>query len=213
MEIFQNRTHAGQLLADALLPYAKQPDVLVLALPRGGVAVAAEIAKKLRAELDLCLVRKLGAPGHEELAMGAIAYDGVNFIQVFNEDVISGYQVSPLQLQSVTEVEQAELLRRNALYRRDKAFPKIKGRTVILVDDGIATGATMRAAVQVIKQAEPKHLLVAVPVAEPSVCQEFTRLADEVVCLLQPSPLYGVGGWYEEFPQLTDEEVINLLHG
>lgn len=212
MQTFQTRAQAGQLLAEELIRYANQPQILVLALPRGGVAVAAEIAKQLHVAMDLCLVRKLGVPWHEELAMGAIAYDGAQFVQVLNDDIVQHYQITTDILQTVLQAEQAELLRRNQVYRQGLAFPHLKDRHIILVDDGIATGATMRAAVKVIKQAQPVKLTIAVPVAEPSICEEFAAIVDEVICLLQPEPLLGVGSWYEHFPQLTDHEVIELLN-
>ncbi len=211
MQRFSDRTQAGQLLADALAHYADQPNVLVLALPRGGVAVAKPIAQQLQAPLDLCLVRKLGVPGHEELALGAIAYDGDEFVQVVNPQIIQSCQISQETIQHIMQDEQAELLRRNSVYRQGRPLPNIRDKTIIIVDDGIATGATMRAAVSAIKHAAPKRLIIAVPVAEQSVCEEFAALVDEVVCILQPDMLYGVGFWYEQFPQLTDAEVIELL--
>jgi putative phosphoribosyl transferase len=205
---FLDRRDAGRQLASRLAAYADRPDVLVLALPRGGVPVAYEVARALHVPLDVVLVRKLGVPGHEELAMGAVASGGV---RVLDPGVIRVARVTPAEVDAVTETEQRELARRSAEYRGDRPFPVIKGRTVILVDDGLATGATMRAAVMALRQEQPAHLVVAAPVAPPQTCEEFREIADDVVCAVTPDPFYAVGLWYEDFGQTTDEEVRELL--
>jgi len=205
---FQNRTEAGQQLATRLKPYANRPDVLVLGLPRGGVPVAYEVAKTLNAPLDLCLVRKLGVPGHKELAMGAIASGGV---RVLNYDVISWLGISGTTIDAVAARELQELQRRDRVYRGDRPVPNIRDRIVILVDDGIATGSTMRAAISVLKPQQPASLIVAVPVAPPETCDVIRAEVDEVVCLMIPEMFYAIGLWYEDFSQTTDEEVRDLL--
>ena len=205
---FHDRKEAGQLLAQRLLHYANRPDVLVLGLPRGGVPVAYEVAQALHAPLDVMLVRKLGVPGQEELAMGAIASGGR---RVLNAEVVQGLGIPPRVLEAVTAREQRELARRERLYRGDRPGFDVRGRTVILVDDGLATGATMRAAIAALRQQQPARVVVAVPVAPPSVCQELRAVADEVVCLLTPEPFFGVGAWYDDFSPTTDEEVSRLL--
>jgi putative phosphoribosyl transferase len=205
---FQNRTQAGKALAARLNSYANRPDVLVLGLPRGGVPVAYEVAKALHAPLDICLVRKLGVPGHKELAMGAIASDGV---RVLNYDVISWLGISSTTIDTVAARELKELQRRDRAYRGDRLQPEIRDRTVILVDDGIATGSTMRAAISVLKPQHPAQLIVAVPVAPPETCDVFRTEVDEVVCLMTPEAFYAIGLWYEDFSQTTDEEVRELL--
>ena len=206
---FRDRTVAGQLLAGKLLPYAGRRDVLVLALPRGGVPVAFEVAEALDAPLDVFLVRKLGLPGQEELAMGAIATGGV---RVLNEDVVSASGVSGEVVARVAALEQEELERRERLYRGSRPPAEVAGRTVILVDDGLATGATMRAAVTALKQRRPARIIVAVPVAARQTCDEFTRSGDALcVCAVTPVPFDGVGRWYGDFSQTTDEEVCALL--
>jgi putative phosphoribosyl transferase len=205
---YRNRREAGQVLARRLMKYANRQDVLVLALPRGGVPVAYEVAKALHAPLDVFLVRKLGVPGHEELAMGAIATGG---IRVLNENVIRSLGISNEQIERATEEEQHELERREHLYRDDRPAPDVRGRMVILIDDGLATGATMRAAVRALRQQQPAHIVVAVPVAAPVVCEEFRAEADDVVCAKTPEPFYGVGYWYEDFAQTSDQEVHDLL--
>lgn len=205
---FRDRAEAGRFLATKLSAYAHRPDVIVLALPRGGVPVAFEVAEALRAPLDVFLVRKLGVPGYEELAMGAIATGGV---RVLNEDVIRSLKISSRDIDAVAEQEQRELERRERLYRGGRQAPDVRGRTVILVDDGLATGSSMYAAVRALRMQEPARIVVAVPVAPPSTCEELRREADEVVCAATPEPFYAVGLWYEDFSQVSDEEIRNLL--
>lgn len=208
--LIKDRVTAGQDLAQALLKYRRRAMVIVLALPRGGVPVAAEIADELQAPLDIIVVRKLGAPGQEELAMGAIASGGT---RVLNQDVITALGVDDTVIERVAAREQAELERRMRTYRNGRPWPSIKGRSVILVDDGIATGATMRAAISALRLQDPAQLIVAVPVAPPDVIADLGREADEVVCLATPSPFGAIGMWYSSFPQLSDEEVIRILSG
>ncbi len=205
---FRDRFDAGRYLAERLRAYADRPGVLVLALPRGGVPVGYEVARALHAPLDVFLVRKLGVPGHEELAMGAIAMGGV---RVLNEDVIQGLDIPPRIIDAVTAAEQQELQRRQRLYRDDRPLPLIQGHTVLLVDDGLATGATMQAAVAAVRAQTPAQIVVAVPVAAPPVCAAFEREVDVVVCAMTPDPFYAVGLWYEDFSPTTDEEVHDLL--
>lgn len=207
--LFQNRAEAGRLLAEQLQPrYANCPTLLVLALPRGGVPVAFEVAHALAAPLDVFLVRKLGVPGEEELAMGAIASGDV---RVLNEDVIRALGLSEEEIEGVTENERRELERRERVYRDNRPFPNLKKRTVLLVDDGLATGATMVAAVTAIRKHNPAVIIVGVPVAVPEVCQQFAALVDDIVCAMTPEPFYGVGHWYKDFSQTTDDEVRLLL--
>jgi putative phosphoribosyl transferase len=205
---FRNRTEAGQLLASKLGQYANRSDVLVLGLPRGGVPVAFEVAKALNAPLDICLVRKLGAPGYQETAMGAIASDGV---QVLNDDVLTWLRISEPTIEEVAMKELQELKRRDRVYRGNRPSPQISNRVVILVDDGLATGSTMRAAIASIKPQQPQRLVVAIPVAPPATCQELRTEVDEVVCLMTPKLFYAIGHWYENFTQTTDAEVCELL--
>ncbi len=205
---FRDRTDAGRKLARYLAHHADQPDVLVLALPRGGVPVAFAVAQALHAPLDVFLVRKLGVPGHEELAMGAIASNGV---RVLNEDVVRDLGLADEAIARVAAREEAELTRRERAYRDDRPPPEIAGRTVILVDDGLATGATMRAAVAALRQQRPARLVVAVPTAAPAVCDALRAEVDEVVCAITPEPFYAVGLWYEDFTPTTDDEVRALL--
>ncbi|MFN7949323.1 MAG: phosphoribosyltransferase [Blastocatellia bacterium] len=207
-ERFRNRTEAGRLLAQRLTAYARRPDVLVLALPRGGVPVAYEVAAALQAPLDVFLVRKLGVPGHEELAMGAIASGGV---RVLNQDVVQYLHIPADVIDAAAARQQQELERRERAYRDDRPAPEIKGRTVILIDDGLATGSTMRAAAQALKEQHPAAIVVAVPVAASQTCDEFRNEVDEVICALTPEPFYAVGLWYEDFTQTTDDEVRDLL--
>lgn len=208
LQKFRNRTEAGKLLAGQLTDYANRSDVLVLGLPRGGVPVAYEVAKELNAPLDVCLVRKLGVPGHKELAMGAIAAGGV---RVINENVIDWLRISPETINEVAAMEIRELDRRSHIYRGNRPLPKVKNHTIILVDDGIATGATIRAAISTLKKQKPRKLVVAVPVAGVSTCEELQAEVDEVVCILKPEDLYAIGLWYEDFQQTTDAEVCELL--
>jgi len=205
---FRDRREAGRALASELRDYANRPDVLVLALPRGGVPVAFEVARALHAPLDVFLVRKLGLPGHEELAMGAIASGGV---RVLNDDVVSALRLSPAEIDAVAAQEQRELERRERQYRDDRPPPDLRGRTVILVDDGLATGATMRAAVAALRRQGPARIVVAVPVGAAETCRDFGAEADEVVCARMPQPFYAVGLWYGDFSQTSDEEVRELL--
>ena len=206
---FHDRLQAGRLLAKKLKPiYGDRSDVLVLGLPRGGVPVAYEIAKVLHAPLDVCIVRKLGVPGHQELAMGAIATGG---IRVLNEDLVRSLRISPTAIAHVTEREQRELERRDRLYRGYRPVPDLRGRTAVVVDDGIATGSTLKAALSTIKQQQAKQIVVAVPVAPPDVCQELELEVDEAVCLLTPQWLNSISLWYEDFLPTTDEQVRNLL--
>ena len=206
--VFRDRADAGRALARRLGAYANRPDVLVLALPRGGVPVAYEVARALHASLDVFLVRKLGVPGQEELAMGAIASGGV---RVLNEDVVSVLQIPDEVIDSVAEAQWCELQRRERAYRDDRPLPLVHGRTVILIDDGLATGSTMRAAVAALRRRGPARIVVAVPVAAASTCEEFQDEVDELVCAQTPEPFYAVGSWYEDFTQTSDTEVHALL--
>jgi putative phosphoribosyl transferase len=205
---FLDRTEAGQLLATQLAAYANRPDVLVLALPRGGVPVAFEVARALHAPLDVIIVRKLGVPGEEELAMGAIASGGV---RVLNDDVVQMLALSEEVINKVAAHEQHEMERRERLYRGDRPAYDVHGRTVILVDDGIATGATMRAAVAAVRHQQPARIIIAVPVAASATCEEFVAEVDELVCVSRPEVFFAVGFWYEHFSQTSDEEVRRLL--
>jgi putative phosphoribosyl transferase len=207
-EPFVDRTEAGKLLAARLTEYADRRDTIVLALPRGGVPVAFEIARALSAPLDVFLVRKLGLPGQEELAMGAIATGGV---RVLNRDVVAYLAIPQRIIDKVARQEQQELERRERLYRGDRPAPELRGVTVILVDDGLATGSTMRAAIAALKKSEPGRIVVAVPVAPPSAVEELEKEVDEVVCVFTPEPFDGVGRWYQDFSQTTDQEVRSLL--
>ena len=205
---FQNRYEAGRLLAEKLKHYANNKNVIVLALPRGGVPVAYPIAQKLKAPMDLCLVKKLGVPSQEELAMGAIAMNGE---PVLNEEIIAQCGISHEDLQQIIMQKQHDILARNKLYRHNKPAPNVKNKIVIMIDDGIATGATMRAAIVTIKNQHPAKIIIAVPVAVKEVCDVLNHLVDEVICLYQPPDLMSVGYWYENFEQITDEEVIALM--
>lgn len=208
MKRFQNRTEAGRVLANILTRYANHPDVVVLGLPRGGVPVAFEIAQALQVLLDIFLVRKLGTPGQEELAMGAIASGGV---QVLNQDVIQGCNISEAALAQVAASEGQELERREHLYRGDRPAVDLRDRRVILVDDGLATGATMRAALLGVRQHQPKQVAIAVPVAADASFDLLSPDADAIFCVLTPDRFGSVGFWYEEFPQTSDQEVCDLL--
>jgi putative phosphoribosyl transferase len=205
---FKNRVHAGQYLAERLVQYAGVSDAVVLGLPRGGVVVAHEIAEKLALLLDIFLVRKLGVPGYEELAMGAIASGG---IRVMNEEVLRQIRISDSEIEAVSRREEMELKRREAAYRGNRPQLDVKGLTVILVDDGLATGSTMRAAVTALRRQKPGRIVIAVPTASPDVCNEFRAEVDEILCGITPAPFHAVGAWYEDFSQTTDEEVQQLL--
>jgi putative phosphoribosyl transferase len=205
---FRDRAHAGRVLARALLAYAGRDDVVVLALPRGGVPVAAELARALGAQLDVFVVRKLGLPGHEELAMGAVAPGGV---LVLDDRLVRGLGIPDEVLQETVEKELRELERREAAYRVGRPPLDLEGKTVILVDDGLATGATMRAAALALRKYKPARIVVAVPVASAETCDEFRADVDEIVCALTPSPFHAVGLWYDDFSQTSDEEVRELL--
>jgi predicted phosphoribosyltransferase len=195
-------------LAARLAAYARRPDVIVLALPRGGVPVAYEVANTLGAPLDVFLVRKLGMPGHEEFAIGAIASGGV---RILNEETLRDYGVTDQQVEAVVAAEQRELERREHRYRGDRPFPAVTGRTVILIDDGLATGSSMRAAVAALRQEHPARIAVAVPTAPAETCMELRAVVDDLICLMTPDPFYAVGLWYEDFSQTTDDEVRELL--
>jgi putative phosphoribosyl transferase len=205
---FHDRTEAGQLLAGKLMAYANRHDTIVLALPRGGVPVGFEIAKVLKAPLDVFLVRKLGLPWQEELAMGATATGG---IRVLNDDVIKAFAVKDEIIQAVAAKEEQELERRERLYRGDRPPVNVTGKIAILVDDGLATGSTMRAAVQALKLQSPARSIAAVPVAAVSICEELKHEVDEIVCAVTPEPFYAISQYYEDFSQTTDEEVNDLL--
>jgi putative phosphoribosyl transferase len=206
--IFRNRTEAGKHLATKLLNYKDRPDVLVLALPRGGVPVAFEVAQALRVPLDVFLVRKLGVPGHEELAMGAISTGGV---RVLNEDTVNYLRIPEHIIDAIAAEELKELERRELAYRGNLPEPDVKGKTVILIDDGLATGSTIRAAAQALRQQQPARIIVAVPVSAPETCNEYRIGVDEIICAVTPEPFLGVGMWYLDFSQTTDEEVRDLL--
>ena len=205
---FVDRRDAGEKLADKLKDYENRPDVLVLALPRGGVPVAYEVATALGAPLDVFLVRKLGVPGYEELAMGAIATGGVS---VLNEDVTMSIGLSDSAIKEVRDREQKELERREQLYRGTRSPLDVHGRTVILIDDGLATGSSMRAAIAALRKMSPAKIVVAVPVAAPETCEIIRNEVDEIVCALTPEPFLAVGAWYSDFSQTTDDEVRELL--
>ena len=206
--IYRDRTDAGRRLAERLGDYRGRGDVVVLALPRGGLPVAREVAEALGAPLDVIVVRKLGYPGQEELAMGAIASGGVRMI---NEDVVASLGVTERTLASVAATEQNELERRERMYRGDRPTAELAGRTVILVDDGLATGSSMQAAVQAVRAHSPARVVVAVPVAPAETCARLRTLVDEVVCLDTPEPFQAVGLWYEDFSQVTDADVRAIL--
>jgi putative phosphoribosyl transferase len=207
-ERFADRVEAGRRLAEALSEYADRPEVIVLALPRGGVPVAAEVARALRAPLDVLVVRKLGVPGHEELAMGAIASSGV---RVLNDELLAAVGLSERQVEAVTRRELETVERQERLYRGDRGAPQLEGRTAILVDDGLATGATMRAAVEAVRSRGVGRIVVAVPVAPNQTCAALRADADEVVCPLSPEDFTAVGRWYRDFSPVSDEQVATLL--
>jgi putative phosphoribosyl transferase len=206
--VFHDRFDAGRLLAKKLLHYRDQPDLLVLALPRGGVPVASEVAKAVDAPLDVFLVRKLGLPGHPELAMGAVA---TGDLRVLNEDLVDSLSISDSVIERVAQRELEVLRRQEERFRGQRPPPTIEGRTVILVDDGLATGSTMRAAVEAIRQQHPRRLVVAVPIGAASTCDEFSRDVDEIVAVACPEDFHAVALWYEDFSQTPDELVVSLL--
>lgn len=206
--MFRNRREAGRALAEEVKRSVQEPDVLVLALPRGGVPVGYEVARALHAPLDVFLVRKLGMPGEEELAVGAIASGGV---RVLNDDLIRHLRVSASAIEEITEREQQELERRERFYRQERGALPAAGRTVVLVDDGLATGASMLAAARALRPQKTRRVVVAVPVAARQTCDEFRAEVDQVVCLQTPHPFGAVGIWYEDFSQTSDEEVKTLL--
>jgi predicted phosphoribosyltransferase len=205
---YRDRAEAGRVLASMLTMYTNRRHVLVLALPRGGVPVAYEVARALHVPLDVFLVRKLGVPGHEELAMGAIAMGG---IRVINEDVVRSLHIPPHIIDAVAFREERELERRERLYRDNRPLPVVRNQTIILIDDGLATGATMRAAVHALRVQDPAKLVVAVPVAAYATYCQFCSEVDEIVCAQTPEIFYGVGWWYEDFSQTSDQEVRELL--
>ena len=206
--IFHDRIEAGRLLAGELMPYANQPGVIVLGLPRGGVPAAFEVASALGAPLDVFIVRKLGTPGQRELAMGAIASGG---IRVLNEEVVRGLGIAPEVIDAVSADEERELQRRELAYRGSTSGPEARGKTVLLIDDGIATGSTIRAAIRALRAQHPARLIVAVPVAAASTCRELRPDVDDLVALMTPEIFHGVGEWYEDFRQTTDAEVVEWL--
>jgi predicted phosphoribosyltransferase len=205
---FRDRLHAGRALAELLTDYAGRDDVTVLALPRGGVPVASEVARALGAPLDVFLVRKLGVPGREELAMGAIASGGVRII---NDEVVNALRIDPATIDEVAEAEAEELERRESAYRDGRPPADVRGRAVLLIDDGLATGSSMRAAVEALQRLGPAEVVIAVPVAAASTCAAFRDLVDRVVCARTPEPFYAVGLWYDDFSQTSDDEVRDLL--
>lgn len=205
---FRDRQDAGRQLALKLASYKKHLDVFVLGLPRGGVVVAYEVAKSLDAPLDVFIVRKLGVPWQPELAMGAIAEGGIS---VLNQSMVANLNIPQTEINKVVELEKKELKRRQRVYRGSHAPPVVQGREIILVDDGLATGATMRAAIRALKAKGVKKLIIAVPVVDSEIIEDFRKEADEFICLLTPHPLAAIGYWYEAFGQTTDEEVIDLL--
>ena len=213
---FSNRIQSGQMLAQHLQAYANIENVLVLALPRGGVPIAFEVAKHLNAALDVCIVRKLGVPGHKELAMGAIAqaltcqFSSEKTI-VFNQDIIDYLGIDQAKITAVVNQELRELRRRDQVYRSNKPEINVKNKIVILIDDGIATGATMRAALTIIQQQQPAKIVVAVPVAPLNICEELRLEVDDVICLQCPENMSAIGLWYEDFSQTTDNEVRAFL--
>jgi putative phosphoribosyl transferase len=205
---FRDRTDAGRRLAGKLQHYANRDDVVVLGLPRGGVPVGYEVANALHAPLDVFVVRKIGLPWQEELAMGAVASGGV---RVLDRNLIRVAHVSDDDVERIAQNEERELERREKLYRGGRPFPKLRGKTVILVDDGLATGASMRAAVEALRHEAPAHIVVAVPVAAPETCNAFRDIVDEIICAETPEPFQAVGLWYDDFSQTTDDDVRTLL--
>lgn len=207
-QTYADRSEAGKRLAEALQSYQGREGLVVLGLPRGGVPVAVEVARALSVPLDILLVRKLGVPGHEELAMGAIASGGAH---VVNQSIIQRIGVPQEQVDQVVNDEEKELERRSRKYRGDKPFPKLKDHSVVLIDDGLATGATMRAAVSAVRQYNPREIVVAAPVAPPDAIETLKQAADDVVCPFTPSNFMGISQWYQQFEQLSDEQVTELL--
>jgi predicted phosphoribosyltransferase len=208
MRHFQNRAEAGRLLAKQLGQVARGPEPLVLALPRGGVPVGYEVAKALAVPLDVFLVRKLGVPGHEELAMGAISSGGP---RILNQEIVMSLGIPPAAIEAVAAREAAEIERREGIYRKGRPPLVVSGRRIALVDDGLATGATMLAAIKALRIQDPESLVAAVPVAPPSTCDRLRDAADQVICLMTPEPFWGVGHWYDDFSQTSDAEVTRLL--
>jgi putative phosphoribosyl transferase len=206
--LYRDRTDAGQKLAQKLNEYKDRKDVLVIALPRGGVPVAYEVAKGLNAPLDVFMVRKLGVPGHEELAMGAIASGG---IRVLNEELVAALDIPEWIVNAVADREQIELERREQAYRQGRPRAKVQGKRVILIDDGLATGFSMRAAIEGLRAQDPAQIIVAVPIAPVETCEMFEQEVDQIVCAATPEPFFGVGLWYENFEQTSDEEVRESL--
>jgi len=206
--VFTDRREAGRVLAGLLAAYRGRPDVVVLGLARGGLPVAFEVARSLQLPLDAFIVRKLGAPGHEEFAIGALASGGR---VVINDDVVRHLQISPQQLREIVDREAAELRRREAVYRAGRTAVDVTGKTVILVDDGLATGSSMMAAVAALRESDPAKIVIAVPAAPQSTCQQFTGLVDEVVCASIPTPFVAVGESFRDFRQVSDDEVHELL--
>lgn len=206
--LFRDRNEAGRKLADRLAAYANYPNAMVLALPRGGVPVAFEVAEALNLPLDIFVVRKLGLPGHEEFAIGAIASGGA---RVLNQDLIHQLSLSAETIEHIVVCEQRELERRERIYRGQRPMLDVRDRTIIIVDDGLATGSSMRAAIAALRQKRPTKLIVAVPVGARETCSELEALADEAICLETPENFSAVGLWYNDFSQITDEEVIDLL--
>jgi putative phosphoribosyl transferase len=205
---FRDRFEAGRHLGAELVSHRVDPNLLILALPRGGVPVGYEVARALNAPLDLMLVRKLGVPGHEELAMGAIASGG---IRIVSNDVVAAFGIPERMIATAAANEEGELDRQQRMYRDHRAPPVVRGRSIILVDDGLATGSTMRAAAAALLTQQPERLTVAVPVAPVETCTEMRHEVDDVVCLYSPQPFFAVGNWYEDFSQISDEEVRQLL--
>jgi len=208
MKRLRNRREAGLLLAQALDAHKFEPNLMVLGLPRGGVPVAYEIGVAFRASLDVFLVRKLGVPNHEELAMGAIASSGT---RVLNHAVIDALEIPMTVVDQITAKETVEIQRREAVYRKGRSPLNVEGRTVLLVDDGLATGSTMLAALRSLRVQRPRKIIAAVPISPPSACKEVKAEADEMICLLTPEPFWGVGQWYDDFSQTSDDEVVQLL--
>ena len=206
--LFEDRRDAGRNLALALRDYTRRPNTIIMALPRGGVPVADEIASLLHLPLDIWLVRKLGMPGHEELALGAISWGEKIYL---NDSIISDLGIPESRIAEIIQREREELKSRNQLYRGGKDMPDIKNHTVVIVDDGLATGASMRIAVESIRQAGAEHIIVAVPVGPEDVCRSLNNIADEVICIKKPYPFESVGQWYRDFSQTTDQEVISIL--